>query len=66
MGRIKTWMIKRLGEDLLRQFPDKFCEDFDKNKEVLKDLLEIKSKKLRNVLAGYITKVMKRKGVKRK
>ena len=59
-------MIKRLGEDLLRQFPDKFCEDFDKNKEVLKDLLEIKSKKLRNVLAGYITKVMKRKGVKRK
>ena len=66
MGRIKTWMIKRLGEDLLRQFPDKFCEDFDKNKEVLKDLLEIKSKKLRNVLAGYITKVMKKKSVKRK
>lgn len=61
MGRIKTWMIKKLGRELLEKYSDKFSPDFEKNKEVLKEVLEIKSKKLRNVLAGYIAKVKRRK-----
>ena len=60
MGRIKTWMIKRFGKRLIEKYPDRFSADFDKNKEVLKEIVDIKSKKLRNILAGYITKVMKR------
>ncbi len=60
MGRIKTWMIKRLGKRLLEKYPDRFSTDFDKNKEVLKEIVDIKSKKLRNILAGYITKTVKR------
>jgi len=60
MGRIKTWLIKRLGKRLLEKYPDRFSTDFDKNKEVLKEIVDIKSKKLRNILAGYITKTVKR------
>jgi len=60
MGRIKTWMIKRLGKRLLEKYPDRFSTDFDKNKEILKEIVDIKSKKLRNILAGYITKTVKR------
>lgn len=61
MGRIKTFMIKKLGDELIESYRDKFTKDFEKNKEVIKEILDIKSKKLRNVLAGYITRVMRRK-----
>jgi small subunit ribosomal protein S17e len=61
MGRIKEAMIKRLGDELLKDHREKFSTDFEKNKQVIKELVEIKSKKLRNTLAGYITKVMRRK-----
>ena len=55
MGRIKTSFIKTIGKELLEKNTDKFTTDFAKNKEVLKELTIIKSKKLRNILAGYIT-----------
>ena len=60
MGRIKSIPIKTLGNRLMEEHGDKFTTDFDKNKEVLGGLKDIKSKKVRNVLAGYITKKMKK------
>jgi small subunit ribosomal protein S17e len=60
MGRIKTTPIKTLGDQLIREHTDKFSVDFEKNKVVLGDLKEIKSKKVRNILAGYITKEMQK------
>ncbi len=60
MGRIKTIAVKTLGNDLIKEHSDKFSGDFDKNKDVLGELKYIKSKKVRNTLAGYITKEMKR------
>jgi len=60
MGRIKTTPIKTLGNQLIREHTDKFSVDFEKNKVALGDLKEIKSKKVRNILAGYITKEMQK------
>ncbi|MEM5801821.1 MAG: 30S ribosomal protein S17e [Candidatus Aenigmatarchaeota archaeon] len=60
MGRIKTSFIKNLGEELYQKYSDKFSEDFEKNKVILKELIDMKSKKLRNILAGYITNLKKR------
>lgn len=57
MGRIKTDMVKRTAKKLVKTYPDKFSKDFNKNKEALKDLAEIRSKKLRNVLAGYAVRL---------
>jgi len=59
MGRIKSIAVKTLGEELLRSKADKFSTDFVKNKDVLNQIRPIKSKKVKNVLAGYITKKMK-------
>jgi small subunit ribosomal protein S17e len=53
MGRIKTDMVKRTTVKLMKAHPEKFTKNFEKNKEALKDLAEIRSKKLRNVIAGY-------------
>ncbi|MEM5883135.1 MAG: 30S ribosomal protein S17e [Candidatus Aenigmatarchaeota archaeon] len=60
MGRIKTSFIKNIALELVERYPDKFSNDFSKNKEIVKQLIEIKSKKLRNMIAGYITSLKKR------
>ena len=62
MGRIKPIAVKTLGDELIKSHGEKFTADFGKNKKALQELKPIKSKKVRNVLAGYITKKMK--GVK--
>ena len=60
MGRIKTVAIKTLGNELIREHGSKFTDDFGKNKEILSSIKNIKSKKIKNVVAGYITKEMRK------
>ncbi|RME54416.1 30S ribosomal protein S17e [Candidatus Woesearchaeota archaeon] len=60
MGRIKTTQIKRTGKELFRLYKDKFTTDFEHNKQVLPEVADIPSKKLRNVTAGYITRLVKK------
>lgn len=60
MGRIKTTLIKRTGEELLKIYPDKFSEDFEDNKKILPEVTELHSKKFKNVIAGYITRLVKK------
>jgi len=55
MGRIRTKLIKRLGKEILKKYLPIFTEDFQKNKKILEKIAEIRSKRLRNILAGYIT-----------
>ena len=59
MGRVKTIAVKTLADELIKSQGGKFTADFIKNKEMLGSIRPIKSKKVRNVLAGYITKKMK-------
>jgi len=65
MGRIKTSFIKHIARDMFENQPDKFSTNFDKNKEALKELIDIKSKKSRNILAGYLTSLKRQEGSKR-
>ncbi|MCJ7816793.1 MAG: 30S ribosomal protein S17e [Candidatus Aenigmarchaeota archaeon] len=60
MGRIKSVPVKNLGDDLMATHGKKFTTDFDKNKKVLGEVKKIKSKRTRNVVAGYITKQMQK------
>lgn len=59
MGRIKTVLVKRTALKLFRQHKAKFKKDFSKNKKIVEELAEIPSKKLRNVIAGYLTRLTK-------
>ncbi|MGI0028806.1 MAG: 30S ribosomal protein S17e [Nitrososphaera sp.] len=47
--------IKRISTELLQKHPDKFGVEFDANKKAINDLAVVRSKVLRNELAGYIT-----------
>ena len=51
--------IKRLSTEVLKDNKDKFGINFDENKEVLNNISIIRSKILKNELAGYITKLIK-------
>ncbi len=60
MGRIKTTAVKRLARQAISHNPKAFTADFAKNKQVLHSITPIESKKIRNIVAGYITKETKR------
>ncbi len=60
MGRIKTKMIKRLTYQLLAQHKDHLKMTFDENKAAISGDLSGASKKIRNVVAGYVTRKMRR------
>jgi small subunit ribosomal protein S17e len=55
MGKVKTEHIKRLGQELMARFPDKFSSNFDENKHAVDVLTEGATTKVRNQVAGYIT-----------
>lgn len=59
MGRIKTTFVKSIARNLYQKHADKFTTDFSKNKDVINQLINIKSKKLKNVITGYITSLKK-------
>ena len=59
MGRIKTTFVKTIAKQIFEDHGEKFSVDFSKNKEVVKTVIEIKSKKLMNVVTGYVTSLKK-------
>lgn len=61
MGRIKTQLIKRLTFQLINEHKDEFAKDFESNKKIADFLLNKPNKKIRNSVAGYLTKLMKHK-----
>lgn len=63
MGKIKSKMMRRTAETLMKDEEIEFSEDFEKNKKILGDTMP--SKKLRNRIAGLISR-MKRQEAKKK
>ena len=58
MGRIKTVLIKRTTNEIMAKYGEKFTTDFTKNRQVLDGLVQVDSKKLRNIIAGYATRLV--------
>ena len=52
--------IKRLATEILNEHKGKFGTDFSTNKQFLNEVSIIRSKGLKNEIAGYITKILKR------
>ncbi len=59
MGRIKTKQVKRLGLRLVKEHSSELSADFLKNKEVVGGFLVTSSPKIKNMIAGYVTRLMK-------
>ncbi len=59
MGRIKTQLVKRTTLELYRNNRDSFKDNFEDNKQIVSELAEFPSKKIRNTVAGYVTRLVK-------
>jgi small subunit ribosomal protein S17e len=60
MGRIKTKLIKRAAHRLFVLHKKDFKEDFEYNKGKVTELADLNSYKLRNTIAGLLTKLVKK------
>ncbi len=62
MGKQSTRVLKRKAQQLLELLPDKFTDDFEHNKQVLKELhIFDYSKTDRNIVAGMIARMIQSK-----
>ena len=59
MGRIKTKLVKSFTNELFEKHKGEFTEEYDKNKELVGQYANIPSRKLNNIISGYITKLVK-------
>jgi small subunit ribosomal protein S17e len=57
VGRIKTTFVKNIGKELMEKHPESFSGSFEDNKKALEPLISFTSRKMRNLVAGYITSV---------
>jgi small subunit ribosomal protein S17e len=62
MGRIKSTLVKRTAENLVESMSESFTDDYENNKKVLGSTMP--SKRIRNKIAGYITRINRRSSSK--
>jgi small subunit ribosomal protein S17e len=57
LGKVRTETVKRAARELIERFPDKFTNEYEANKTAVNETVKAPSKKLRNLIAGYITRL---------
>lgn len=62
MGRIKSTLVKRTARSLLKE-ENMFSENLEENKKLLADTMP--SKRIRNKIAGYISRLKKQERQKK-
>jgi len=58
LGKVKTEQIKRVGKELMARFPNKFTNNFEENKHLVASLTKGTTTRVRNQIAGYITRTI--------
>ena len=58
MGKVRPEKVKKIARELVKRYPTQFTTDFEKNKKLLASMATIYSSKLRNLIAGYITRLV--------
>ncbi|MFW9963806.1 MAG: 30S ribosomal protein S17e [Candidatus Sifarchaeia archaeon] len=59
MGSIRPRYIKNAAKNLLALYPDTLTDDFESNKRLVEQFTDVRSKKVRNRIAGYLVRLIK-------
>jgi small subunit ribosomal protein S17e len=59
LGNVRPENIKRIARELVQRFPDRFTTNFENNKKLVEEFTNLSSTKLRNRIAGYVTRLVK-------
>ncbi|MDP9197406.1 MAG: 30S ribosomal protein S17e [Thermoproteota archaeon] len=46
--------VRRISTELMNKYPNRFGSDFEQNKKTIVELAMVRSKELRNQVAGFI------------
>jgi small subunit ribosomal protein S17e len=57
LGKVRTETVKRAARELIERFPEKFTNEYEANKAAVNEVMKAPSKKLRNRIAGYVTRL---------
>jgi small subunit ribosomal protein S17e len=57
VGKVRIAAVKKVARELIALYPDKFSTNYDSNKTILADLVDAKTKRLRNRIVGYVTRL---------
>lgn len=57
MGKVRIAAVKKTARELVALYPDKFGIDYEANKKALEPLVDARTKRLRNRIVGYITRL---------
>jgi len=58
LGNVRTEHVKRIAKELVQRFPGKFTINFENNKKLVEEFTNPSSTKLRNRIAGYVTRLV--------
>jgi small subunit ribosomal protein S17e len=57
VGKVRIAAVKKISRELVALYPDKFGVDYEANKKALEPLVDARTKRLRNRIVGYITRL---------
>jgi len=60
MGRVRTKTVKKSAKLMVEKYYSRLTLDFQTNKKVCDEIAILPSKRVRNKIAGFITRLMKR------
>lgn len=63
MGRIKTTFVKNVAKELMEKHPNSFSKSFEDNKKAMIPFVSFTSRKMRNLVAGYISSMKNAKPI---
>jgi ribosomal protein S17E len=61
---VKQKYIKRTALEIMKQHGNEVTDDFKKNRELLKDVVNIQGTFVKNQIAGYMVRLKKRQAAK--
>ncbi|MCW6158227.1 MAG: 30S ribosomal protein S17e [Thermoplasmatales archaeon] len=66
MGAIRPTLVKTVARQVYDEYEQHLSKDFEHNKEIVNKVIPDASKKLRNLVTGYVTTYWKTKKMPRK
>jgi small subunit ribosomal protein S17e len=55
LGKVRASVIKKVAEELLQKHREQVTMDFEANKQLVAQYVDIRTKRMRNRIAGYLT-----------
>ena len=57
MGKVRIASVKKVARELIEQYPDRFSTNYESNKVAMANVVDAKTKRLRNRIVGYVTRL---------